>query len=221
MRTLALDSSGSVITVGTAENSHAIARHDVRAERGRGNLLEQVIDDVLAESCWSRNDVDGLGVVLGPGSLTAIRIAWATVTGWAQSAGIPATGWSVPRVHQRKLGDDAQRAVCCTHFRGDTFLLYELSNLEAPPDTVQLNGEAHSKRPPAILTGPGILGRRAHWEAYFGSATRIVADTEAYVGGDLLAIWTEADLMQGRALSTDSSPLEYGLPPDFKKLPPS
>lgn len=218
MKVLAYDTSGPIITVGTAENGRGITRRDVRAERGRGNLLEEIFDDVLNDSHWSRREVEGLGLVIGPGSLTAIRIGWATAAGWAQAMRIPVTGWSVPEVHQRKFGDQTGHAACCTHYRGDTFLLYNLSHLDAHPASIRLNGDAHLTNAPTILTGPGIIGNRANWAACFGAKTQIVPDADAVIGADQLAIWAEADLMQGRALSMSSSPLDYGLPPDFKKL---
>lgn len=218
MRTIAFDASGPIITVGTSENSRKVARRDIRAERGRGNMLEQVIDEVLNSSKWSRNDIEGIGVVLGPGSLTAIRIAWATAAGWAQASGIPVTGWSVPAIHRRKLRDRAHHATCCTHYRGDTFLLYNLASDQLHPMIIKLNGDAQAIKPPALLTGPGVIEHRAGWAAYFGSQTQIAIDDEAVIGGDQLAVWAAEDLLNGNFLSINSSPLEYGLPPDFRKL---
>lgn len=218
MRTIAFDASGPIITVGTSEDSRKIARRDIRAERGRGNMLEQVIDEVLNSSKWSRSDIEGLGVVVGPGSLTAIRIAWATASGWGQAMGIPVTGWSVPAIHRRKLGDRARHAGCCTHYRGDTFLFYNLAHTPLHAVSIRLNGEAPTISPPALLTGPGVIEHRAEWAAVFGSQTEIASDEEATIGGDELAVWAEEDLLAGTILSINSSPLEYGLPPDFKKL---
>ncbi len=220
MRTLAFDASGPIITVGTSENLHKVVRRDIRAERGRGNMLEQIIDEVLNSSKWSRGDIEGIGVVVGPGSLTAIRIAWATAAGWAQAKGSPVTGWSVPAIHRRKLGDRAHHAACCTHYRGDTFLLYNLAHIQLHPVPVRLNGEAATIKPPALLTGPGVIEHRAEWAAFFGPQTEIASDEEAIIGGDQLAVWAEVDLLHGHVLPISSSPLEYGLPPDFKKLNP-
>jgi hypothetical protein len=220
MRAIAIDSAGPIITVGTSEDSHGKVRHDIRAERGRGNMLEKVIDEVLSRSNWSLRDIEGIGVVVGPGSLTAIRIAWATAAGWAQATGIPVTGWSVPTVHRRRLGDRAHQAVCCTHYRGDTFLLYDLAREQSQPVPVLLNGHSLSVNPPALLTGPGVLDHRAEWAAHFGAPIQIASDDEIIVGGDQLAVWAEEDIQHGRVLSITSSPLDYGLPPDFKKLTP-
>ena len=81
-----------------------------------------------------------------------------------------------------------------------------------------MTGDARAACPPRTLTGPGLLERRASWAAYCGTGTRIVDDTNAIIGADTLALWGEADLLQGRSLPTYTSPLEYGLPPDLKKL---
>lgn len=218
MRTIAFDASGPIVTVGTSENLRKVARRDIRAERGRGNMLERIIDEIMDLSQWSRGDIEGIAVVIGPGSLTAIRIAWATAAGWAQAKGIPVTGWSVPAIHRRKLGDRAHLAACCTRYRGDTFLLYNLAHDQLHPVSIRLNSDPPTITRPVLLTGPGVIEHRAEWAALFGSQTQIASDEEAIIGGDQLAVWAEEALTHGEMLSIDSSPLEYGLPPDFRKL---
>jgi len=218
MRVLAFDTTAPILSVGAAADAQRLCRRDVRTERGKGNFLDRAIGDVLREVGWSRPDVEGLALLTGPGSLTATRIGWATAAGWAQAVGIPVVGWTVPTVQKRAFGDDANGVGCCIHYRGDMFLLYDLSKSEGPPLRVQLTSNSHAACPPRTLTGPGILERRASWAAYCGTGTSIVDDTNAIIGADTLALWGEADLLQGRSLPTHTSPLEYGLPPDFKKL---
>ena len=218
MRILAFDTTGPILTVGAVHDARSIGRKDARAERGRGNLLDQIIDDLLGEIGWTRSDVEGLGLLTGPGSLTATRIGWATAAGWSQAADIPVTGWTVSGAHRRFLRDDALGAICCIHYRGDTFLLYDLYEPGGNPKTVYLTGDAYAGSPPRFLTGPGVIGRREPWLAYCGPQTRIADESEAVIGGDVLALWAEEDLSRGVSLPLTSSPLEYGLPPDFKKL---
>jgi hypothetical protein len=81
-----------------------------------------------------------------------------------------------------------------------------------------LKADTHPSKVPTILTGPGVIGNREDWSTYFGAETLIIPDDEAVVAADQLAIWAEADLLQGHSLPIGISPLEYGVPPDFKKL---
>ncbi len=218
MRTLAFDTTGPALTVGVAQDLRAIGRKDSVADRNRGNVLDQLIDALLSEVGWSRSDVEGIGLTTGPGSLTATRLGWATAAGWAQSAGIPLIGWTVPDAHRRSLTESASGAMCCIHYRGDTFLIYDLSRSGTAPAVVYLAGDAYASTPPAFVTGPGIIGHRDSWVAYCGPQTRVASEPSAIIGGDTLAIWAAEDLMKGISLELVNSPLEYGLPPDFKKL---
>ncbi len=218
MRVLAFDTTGPIISVGAAADSRSLWRLDRLSERGKGNLLDVMIEDVLRHVGWLRSDVEGLALLTGPGSLTATRIGWATATGWAQAMGIPLTGWSLASAHRRALGDDARAAACCVHFRADTFLVYDLGATETRPTAVNLQAGTFSEHPPKMLTGPGVFGNRDRWAAYYHGATRIVDDADAFIGADLLAIWGEVDLGAGHFLRVQDSLLDYGLPPDFKKI---
>jgi hypothetical protein len=180
-------------------------------------MLDITIVETLESAGWTRDDVEGLALLIGPGSLTATRIGWATAVGWAQSTGVPVTGWSLPQAYRRALGDDAAGTACCVHYRGDTFLAYDLTRPSAAPETIRLDEGARTTIRPHTLTGPGVIGQRDRWMKYFGETVRIVDDHEAVIGGDTLALWGEDDLASGRSLDLRNSPLDYGLPPDFKK----
>jgi hypothetical protein len=218
MRVLAFDTTGPILTAGAADGVCVLGRKDSRADRNRGNLLDQLIDALLSDVGWSRSDVEGIGLTTGPGSLTANRLGWATAAGWAQAAGIPLAGWTVPEVHRRHLGKDLAGATCCIHYRGDTFLLYDLERIGSAPAVVHLAGDAYASTPPSFLTGPGIIGHRESWVSYCGPQTRVASESSAFIGGDTLALWAAEDLLNTKSLSLVNSPLEYGLPPDFKKL---
>jgi hypothetical protein len=218
MRTIAFDSTGPIITVGAANGTCKLARRDAQADRNRGNILEQLIDNLLLEIGWHRRDVEGLGLLTGPGSLTATRLGWATAAGWAQASSIPVIGWTVPNAHRRLLGDEVTDSVCCVHYRADTFLLYDLEHSNGAAKTIQLTPDVYAGSPPRFLTGPGVVGRRESWLAYCGRQTRVASENTAVIGGDTLALWASEDLSRGISSPLTTSPLEYGLPPDFKKL---
>jgi tRNA threonylcarbamoyl adenosine modification protein YeaZ len=218
MRVLAFDTTGPILSVGAASDGKPLCRRDRMSVRGKGNLLDVLIEETLQCVNWSRPDVEGIALLTGPGSLTAIRIGWATAAGWAQAMRIPLVGWTVAAAHRRAWGEEARDVACCVHFRADTFLLYDLGMLESRPVIVKLEASADAHDPPRILTGPGLIGNRGRWEAYYNNATRIIDDADATIGADTLALWGEQDLLAGQGLEIHSSPLEYGLPPDFKKL---
>lgn len=217
MKVIAFDTSGPVITAGIAMDGCVLAEVGHRAERARGNLLELAIDEVLRRTDWSRRDVEGIGIVTGPGSLTALRIGWATAAAWAQSASLPVTGWKLPDVHHRAHGSRSESMGCCVHYRGDHFLLYRLANPQRQPESLRLAETRRVANPPSVLSGPAVLTHRAQLAEMFGHATHIVPDAEAIIGGGTLALWAEEDILNGQTVRLDNAPIEYGLPPDFKK----
>lgn len=223
MKTLAFDTTGPTITVGLAARGASVACLNAQSHRGKGNLLEGLITRALSAAHWSRRDIEAIGLITGPGSLTATRIGWAAATGWAQAAGIPITGWTQWEVQHRlwiNKPSSEFRPLCVIHYRGDTFLMLDLSCFEsgAKPSPIDINEWRSEVETPIILTGPGILGRRDRWQSRIRPNDRIAGDNEAFVRGDILAIWAEDAVGRGEVLTFESAPLDYGLPPDFKKL---
>jgi tRNA threonylcarbamoyl adenosine modification protein YeaZ len=230
MKILAFDATAPLITVGLAQDGRPLGRWDAPAQRTRGNVLEMLIDRALDAAGWSRRHVDGLALVLGPGSLTATRIGWATAAGWAQAADVPLCGWPTVAVQTRywvearsspsdRVWNGVDRLLCLIHHRGDEFYCYTLGpDMPAPRPEVVVLGRSHSPAlSRALLVGPGVLGYRERWLDMLGSQAHLVEDAHAIVGGDTLAVWGHEALAAGHTLSLERSPLDYGLPPDFRR----
>ena len=62
--------------------------------RGQAERLVPMLGDVLAEAGLGWGDLDGIGVGIGPGNFTGLRLAVATARGLAMARGIPAIGVS-------------------------------------------------------------------------------------------------------------------------------
>lgn len=230
MRVLAFDSTSPRLTVGLADGDKPIGRWDSRPDRHRGNALDELIDRALASAGWRRRDIGGLALVTGPGSLTAIRIGWATATGWSLAMDIPVTGWSVPTVQRRRWLDEREHGVdslkigektqfCVVHHRGDEFYAYRLDSGDRPsaPSLVVIGQWLPPSAESCRITGPGVLGYRDRWIASLGKKAEVVAESDATVPGDRLALWGEESLQGGHRFSLEKSPLDYGLPPQFRK----
>jgi tRNA threonylcarbamoyl adenosine modification protein YeaZ len=220
MKVLAFDCTAPIVTVGLVDGNTIIGRWDSPATRTRGNVLERCIDRALAKTGWKRSEIEGLALVLGPGSLTATRIGWATAAGWAEASGIPVAGWSTIDVQERYwTSREEKNRLCVIHQRGESFYGYQIprDRKSAPPVVLNIEGWEPSGTSEVSLVGPGILGYRARWKRIRGVTLDISDETEAIVGGDLLAQWGHEAIVRGQPLSLTKSPLEYGLSPDFKK----
>ena len=62
--------------------------------RGQAERLMPMLGEVLAEAGLGWGDLDGIGVGIGPGNFTGLRLAVATARGLAMARGIPAIGVS-------------------------------------------------------------------------------------------------------------------------------
>jgi tRNA threonylcarbamoyladenosine biosynthesis protein TsaB len=60
--------------------------------RGQSERLVPMLEDLLAEGGVAWRDLDAIGVGIGPGNFTGIRIAVATARGLALGLRVPAVG---------------------------------------------------------------------------------------------------------------------------------
>jgi tRNA threonylcarbamoyl adenosine modification protein YeaZ len=234
MRVLAFDGTAPRLTVGIADGDRVLGRWDEEASRDRGTSLDRLIDQALSEIGWDRTAVEGLALVTGPGSLTATRIGWATASGWAAAQGIPVTGWTTSEVQHRWYAtrgldgekivpnerDNAPAVLCVVHNRGDEFYCYDLTSPAGAirkPSVVTIGGWQPKAAGETWLVGPGVLNYRDRWIETLAGRTRIVSPSYEIVGGDHLARWGFSNLMSGESFKLTESPLDYGLPPVFRK----
>lgn len=98
---LALDTASPTVSValcGAARSGEVVqGERSVEISRSSRRLLEMV-DEVLAETGCTLADVTGIVALRGPGSFTGLRVGLATVLGFHQALGTPATAVSTLEV---------------------------------------------------------------------------------------------------------------------------
>ena len=89
MSILALDTSGPVCSVGVIKGG--IVAYEARAinRLTHSRNLLPMIDEALQKSGITREDLQYIGAVVGPGSFTGVRIGVATAQGMARGLNIP------------------------------------------------------------------------------------------------------------------------------------
>ena len=84
---LGIDTATQIASVGITRGEEAIAEASTRAASNHTETLLPLIADVLSQANVSLRDIEGIGVSIGPGSFTGLRIALGTVKGLAYAMG--------------------------------------------------------------------------------------------------------------------------------------
>ncbi|MCK5146780.1 tRNA (adenosine(37)-N6)-threonylcarbamoyltransferase complex dimerization subunit type 1 TsaB [bacterium] len=92
MKILGIDTSTNLLSVGMYEDGYCLGEVSIKRHARHTEMLTDVIQQLLALSAIGLKDVDGVAVVLGPGSFTGLRIALGTAKGLALGCEIPLVG---------------------------------------------------------------------------------------------------------------------------------
>ncbi|WP_029012518.1 tRNA (adenosine(37)-N6)-threonylcarbamoyltransferase complex dimerization subunit type 1 TsaB [Niveispirillum irakense] len=94
MITLGLDTATSACACAlwSADQGRVLAAQAEQMERGQAERLVPLVQAVLAEAGIGFGDIDRIGVTVGPGTFTGLRIGLAAARGFALAAGCPLVG---------------------------------------------------------------------------------------------------------------------------------
>lgn len=79
--------SSVALTLGTRQDGRVVAAFSLTGKVTHSRRLLSVIDLLMAETARTWQDIDGIGISVGPGSFTGLRIGMATAKGLAAAAG--------------------------------------------------------------------------------------------------------------------------------------
>ena len=94
LKLLTIDTSTSTCSVALTIGERLVSESLINLGKTHASQLLLMADAALAEAGLGIRDLDGIGVSLGPGSFTGLRVGLATVKGLALAAGKPVYGFS-------------------------------------------------------------------------------------------------------------------------------
>ena len=94
MKVLAFDCSGQGCSAALTAGARLLGQRRATPERGQAQLLLPMIAALLDECGLGWPELELIGVTVGPGSFTGLRIGLAAARGFALAAGLPVCGVS-------------------------------------------------------------------------------------------------------------------------------
>ena len=166
MRVLGIETSTSQTAVALVEQGKLVVGRSLARPKQSAERLLPMIAELLAEAGWQRRDIERIGVSVGPGSFTGLRIGIACAQGLSLGLGVPLVGVTSLRAMARAVPEaragtrvavlDARRAEVFIGAYGSGPLAHEL----APPQALSRNDARRlleaQLAPPLVWVGSGL-----------------------------------------------------------------
>ena len=155
MITLAVDTCFAACQVAVL-NGDAVTVRSEAMERGHQERLAGMVSDALAEAGVGFPDLSHIGVTVGPGSFTGLRVGLAFAKGMGLALGVPVVG--VGALEALAAGRDGRIAGVLDARREQTHLqVFDNGASLAPPEAVDIPAalERLAALPTGMLVGPG------------------------------------------------------------------
>jgi tRNA threonylcarbamoyladenosine biosynthesis protein TsaB len=150
VRVLGIETSTTLASVALVENGQVVIERAHPRPKQSAERLLPLIAELLSETGWRRGSIARLGVSVGPGSFTGLRVGIACAEGLALGLGVPLVGVTSLRTMARAVPEAVPGVRCAVldARRGEIFVA-----AYAPgPETLEVLG-------PRAL--PASSGRRA------------------------------------------------------------
>lgn len=162
------------LTRGGIGDGEVVATVSVNNSITHSRKLLSAIDSILSDTQTSWQEIGGLGIGLGPGSFTGLRIGMATIKGIAAATQIPLYG--VSTLDMLASSCSTEKLVCAVidarkkevyaglYKKSPANLMERVSEIvAAPPENL-----AEQITEPVLLVGDGVATYRQQWQNYLG-----------------------------------------------------
>jgi tRNA threonylcarbamoyladenosine biosynthesis protein TsaB len=132
---LGFDTSGPYCSAAVFVGNDVVSASYEDMQRGQAERLMPILEDVLADAGLNWSELSALGVGVGPGNFTGIRISVAAARGLALGLGIPAVGVSL--LDALAFGSDRPVLSCIDARRESAYILGHHG--ASPPEITHVN----------------------------------------------------------------------------------
>jgi tRNA threonylcarbamoyladenosine biosynthesis protein TsaB len=112
VRVLGIETSTSQASAALIENGRTLSSRSCSRPNQSAEQLLPMIAELLASAGWSRSSLDRIGVAVGPGSFTGLRVGIACANGLALGLGVPLLGVTSLRAMARAVPDSIPGLRC-------------------------------------------------------------------------------------------------------------
>lgn len=106
MRVLGIETSSRRGSVALIDAGHVVARRAHTDLNAHAERLGALLDAALEAAGWTKRDIERIGVGMGPGSFTGLRVGIAYAQGISLGLGVPVVGVGSLEAMVRPLGQD-------------------------------------------------------------------------------------------------------------------
>jgi tRNA threonylcarbamoyl adenosine modification protein YeaZ len=152
--TLGFDTSAAHCAAALLRGDRVLVSHSEEMARGQAERLMPLLQEVLAKAGVTWRDLTRIGVGIGPGNFTGIRISVAAARGLALSLDIPTIGISTLEA----IRSQARDGTPCVPAPRD---MGYVQNVDRPPELVPLSDIDAPALPPAPDRLAEIIARLA------------------------------------------------------------
>jgi tRNA threonylcarbamoyladenosine biosynthesis protein TsaB len=219
MIVLAFDTAtpDTVVVLGGAAAPEIELRHSPAAgERpGHASQLLALCGDALAQAALAWSDVERIGVGVGPGTFTGLRIGVATARALAQSRGAQLVALSTLEALATGAASDGPVLACLDARRGEAFTAaWHAGAAVHPPAATPPGGLAELVGDGWLAVGDGAIRFRAELQAA-GASVPDDCDLRHRVGGAAL----HRLALAGAPIDRDALHPNYVRAPDAQERP--
>lgn len=209
--TLALDTAAPVAGIGLWDGQRAHER-TLRVTRGTEEVLPGLIEVICRDATIAVGQVEGVGVVVGPGAFTGLRVGVATAAGLASALGVPVWPASSLFIRAARAGFGGDLLVCLDARKGRVYAAHWHNETLAngPGDVAPEVALSWLEQRPFRATGEGAMV----YAGLIAAAGGTVVGQADQPGTGLLARLSSEALARGQGIDPIELRTEYLREPD-------